>query len=81
MINKIAASFDVAVADVFDGALLLIGGFGTAGGTPSQLIRAVARTSAKNLTVVGNTGGLLPQMVEAMSGGRSTLLHCVQRLP
>jgi 3-oxoadipate CoA-transferase alpha subunit len=75
MINKIASSFDEAVADVFDGALLLIGGFGTAGGTPSQLIRAVARTNAKNLTVVGNTGGLLPQMVEAMSERMATLIR------
>ena len=75
MINKIVANFDEAVADVFDGAVLLCGGFGTAGGTPSQLFRAVGRTSAKNLTVVGNTGGFLPQMLEMMAERMATLVR------
>ncbi len=75
MINKIVPSFDEAVADVFDGAVILVGGFGIAGGTPSQLVRAVARTGAKNLTVAGNTGGLLPQMVEMMIERMATLVQ------
>jgi 3-oxoadipate CoA-transferase alpha subunit len=57
MINKIVASFDEAVADIFDGAIILIGGFGPSNGCPSYLIRALARQGAKNLTVVGNTPG------------------------
>ena len=56
-INKIVNSFDDAVADVFDGAVILIGGFGPANGCPSYLIRALARQGAKNLTLVGNTPG------------------------
>jgi 3-oxoadipate CoA-transferase alpha subunit len=57
VINKILNSFDEAVADVFDGAIVLIGGFGPANGTPSYLIRALVRQGAKNLTVVANTPG------------------------
>jgi 3-oxoadipate CoA-transferase alpha subunit len=56
-INKIFTSFDEAVADVFDGAVILIGGFGPANGCPSYLIRALVRQGAKNLTLVANTPG------------------------
>ena len=57
MINKVVASFDEAVADIFDGAVILIGGFGPANGCPSNLIRALARKGTKNLTLVANTPG------------------------
>lgn len=57
-INKLINSFDEAVADVFDGAMVFIGGFGPANGCPSYLIRALARQGAKNLTIVGNTPGM-----------------------
>ena len=57
MINKIIDSFDEAVADIFNGAIVLIGGFGPANGCPSYLIRALARQGAKNLTLVANTPG------------------------
>ncbi len=57
-INKFIDSFDEAVADVFDGAMVFIGGFGPANGCPSYLIRALARQGAKNLTIVGNTPGM-----------------------
>lgn len=56
-INKILNSFDEAVADVFDGAVIFMGGFGPANGTPSNLLRALAKQGAKNLTLVGNTPG------------------------
>lgn len=56
-INKLYDSFDKAVADVFDGAVIFCGGFGPANGTPSCLIRALVRQGAKNLTLVGNTPG------------------------
>lgn len=56
-INKLYDSFDKAVADVFDGAVIFVGGFGPANGTPSYLIRALARQGAKNLTIVANTPG------------------------
>jgi 3-oxoadipate CoA-transferase, alpha subunit len=56
-INKIVNSFDEAVADVFDGAVIFMGGFGPANGTPSNLLRALMKQGAKNLTLVANTPG------------------------
>jgi 3-oxoadipate CoA-transferase alpha subunit len=56
-INKIVDSFDEAVADIFDGAVILMGGFGPANGTPSNLLRALAKQGARNLTLVANTPG------------------------
>ncbi|MFC1894176.1 CoA transferase subunit A [Chloroflexota bacterium] len=56
-INKILDSFDKAVADIFDGAVILVGGFGPADGTPSYLLRALAKQGAKNLTLVLNNAG------------------------
>jgi 3-oxoadipate CoA-transferase alpha subunit len=52
--NKIFASSEQAVADVFDGATILCGGFGCVGGSPWSLYRALAKTPVKNLTIVGN---------------------------
>ncbi len=57
MINKVVGSFDEAVSDVFDGAVILMGGFGPANGTPSFLLRALARQGARNLTLAANTPG------------------------
>jgi 3-oxoadipate CoA-transferase alpha subunit len=56
-INKVVGSFDEAVADIFDGAIVLMGGFGPANGTPSNLLRALAKQGANNLTLVANTPG------------------------
>jgi 3-oxoadipate CoA-transferase alpha subunit len=47
---------DAAVADVSDGATVLIGGFGTAG-HPIELIDALRRSGARDLTVVNNNAG------------------------
>jgi 3-oxoadipate CoA-transferase alpha subunit len=58
MINKVVASFDEAVKDVYDGAVIMMGGFGPANGTPSNLLRALAKQGAKNLTIVANTPGV-----------------------
>ncbi|MFN0071553.1 MAG: 3-oxoacid CoA-transferase subunit A [Chloroflexota bacterium] len=56
MLNKIIASPEEALSDVFDGATVLIGGFGEVG-VPYQLIGALARTGRKCLTVVNNNAG------------------------
>jgi 3-oxoacid CoA-transferase A subunit len=53
--NKIFATADEALQDVQDGAVVLCGGFGHVGGTPSVLFRALARRPVKNLTLVGNS--------------------------
>jgi len=56
MINKIINSVDEAVADFFDGATVMIGGFGEAG-SPIELIHALIDKGTKNLTVVSNNAG------------------------
>jgi 3-oxoacid CoA-transferase A subunit len=56
-VNKVFASCDDAVADVFDGATVMVGGFGSYGGLPCNLIAALAQQGAKNLTVISNMGG------------------------
>jgi len=56
MINKIAASVADALADIQDGATVMIGGFGTAG-IPNELIDGLIAQGAKDLTVVNNNAG------------------------
>jgi 3-oxoadipate CoA-transferase alpha subunit len=56
MINKTVKSAAEAVADVHDGATVMIGGFGTAG-MPSELIDALIAQGAKDLTIVNNNAG------------------------
>ena len=56
-INKIVASADEAVADIHDGAVILVGGFGNIANTPSCLLTAVSKLPVKNLTAVSNSGG------------------------
>jgi 3-oxoadipate CoA-transferase alpha subunit len=56
MINKIVASVAEALADVRDGATVLIGGFGTAG-IPAELIDGLIAQGARDLTVVNNNAG------------------------
>jgi 3-oxoadipate CoA-transferase alpha subunit len=50
------SSADQAVAGIADGATILIGGFGSAG-QPVELIDALRRQGAKELTVVSNNAG------------------------
>ncbi len=56
MINKIVSSPAEAVANIFDGAMIMIGGFGEAG-SPIELIHALIDQGAKNLTVISNNTG------------------------
>jgi hypothetical protein len=56
--NKVFADCDSAVADIFDGAVIMIGGFGSWGGLPINLIVALAKQGARNLTVISNQGGV-----------------------
>lgn len=56
MINKIVASATEALADIRDGATVMIGGFGTAG-QPNELIDALIATGAKDLVIVNNNAG------------------------
>ncbi|MEO8716714.1 MAG: 3-oxoacid CoA-transferase subunit A [Burkholderiales bacterium] len=56
MIDKFIASAQAALADVPDGAVVMIGGFGNAG-MPAELIDALIERGAKGLTVVNNNAG------------------------
>ena len=56
MINKIYPTAHAAVADVRDGATVLIGGFGMAG-MPSELVAALLDQGARDMTIVGNNAG------------------------
>ena len=56
MINKITASIAEALADIKDGATVMIGGFGGAG-QPTELIDGLIAQGACNLTVVNNNAG------------------------
>jgi 3-oxoadipate CoA-transferase alpha subunit len=56
MIDKEVTTPSEAVADVFDGATVMIGGFGEAG-SPIELVHALIDQGAKDLTVVNNNTG------------------------
>ncbi|MEF7615442.1 3-oxoacid CoA-transferase subunit A [Aquincola sp. MAHUQ-54] len=56
MINKISPSVEAALADVPDGATVMIGGFGTAG-LPNELVDALIAQGARYLTIVNNNAG------------------------
>lgn len=56
MINKLVKSDVEAVADIFDGATVMIGGFGEAG-SPIELIHRLIDLGSKDLTVVSNNTG------------------------
>ena len=56
--SKVYPNFADAVADVPDGASIMIGGFGGAGGMPENLLLALRNQGAKGLTIIANTAGL-----------------------
>ena len=56
MINKQVSSLSKAVSEIYDGATVMIGGFGEAG-SPIELIHALIDHGSKNLTVVSNNTG------------------------
>uniref|UniRef100_A0A6B2L229 Succinyl-CoA:3-ketoacid-coenzyme A transferase n=1 Tax=Arcella intermedia TaxID=1963864 RepID=A0A6B2L229_9EUKA len=55
--NKIFPNADAAIADIKDGAKVLVGGFGLCG-NPENLIAALRRKGTKNLTIVSNNCGI-----------------------
>src|SRR5512140_3920457 len=55
--NKVVANADEAIRDVFDGATIMIGGFGLCG-IPENLIRALVRKGTKNLKTISNNVGV-----------------------
>lgn len=56
MIDKRMTDIDSAVEDVFDGAVVMVGGFGPAG-QPSELLDALIRRKPRGLTLISNNAG------------------------
>jgi 3-oxoadipate CoA-transferase, alpha subunit len=57
MINKIVQTMAEAMADIRDGAVVLLGGFGSIG-QPNALIDGLIEHGAKDLTIVSNNAGV-----------------------
>ena len=55
--DKRVAAADLAIANLQDGATILMGGFGLCG-IPEHLIAAVHRKGTKNLTIASNNAGV-----------------------
>jgi len=55
--NKVVDGADAAVADIADGAVLMLGGFGLCG-IPENCIAALVRKGVKNLTCISNNAGV-----------------------
>lgn len=76
MIDKAAVSAEVAVADISDGASVMIGGFGTAG-MPDELIDALIRRDVGDLTIINNNAGNGETGVAALiAAGRVRKIIC-----
>ncbi|CAN5293845.1 3-oxoacid CoA-transferase subunit A [soil metagenome] len=76
MIDKSIASTEAAVADISDGASIMIGGFGVAG-MPDELIDALIARGVGNLTIISNNAGNGETGVAAlMKAGRVAKIIC-----
>ena len=64
---------DEALADVPDGATVLVGGFGTAG-IPNELIDGLIEQGARDLTVVNNNAAAVLLTIAALGGGREVIV-------
>jgi 3-oxoacid CoA-transferase subunit A len=57
MINKVVSGAEEAVADIKDGSVLMLGGFGLSG-IPENCINALLKTGVKGLTCISNNAGV-----------------------
>ena len=55
-INKIKTQMTDILSDVFDGATIMVGGFGEAG-SPIELLHGLIDNGAKDLTIIANNSG------------------------
>ena len=55
-INKIKTDILEMLSDVFDGATIMVGGFGEAG-SPIELLHGLIDSGAKDLTIIANNAG------------------------
>lgn len=57
MINKVIKDAAEGISDIFDGAILMVGGFGLCG-IPENSIAALLKKNVKNLTCISNNAGV-----------------------
>ena len=65
MIDKTVSSVGEAIADIWDGATIMVGGFLSLG-TPWNLIEALVQRKVKDLTVISNAYGECYPLTNAM---------------
>jgi 3-oxoadipate CoA-transferase alpha subunit len=70
MKDKVYSSFREAVADIPDGAVIMVGGFGHAVDKPQKLIAALKDQGAKNLTLISNGAGQAGKLGIGSLGGK-----------
>ena len=78
MKNKVYAGFDAAVADIADESTIMFAGFGLAG-LPRNLIAALLRQGAKNLTGISNNHGRIGNLMDVgrlIEAGRLKKMVC-----
>ena len=83
MKNKIYRSFDEAVADIPDGAVFMSPGFGGVG-LPRNLLAALHRQGAKNLTGISNNAGTIDTKVDVgtlIAAGQVKKMYCAFTAP
>tara|TARA_B110001450_G_C17641068_1_gene489302 strand:+ start:105 stop:818 length:714 start_codon:yes stop_codon:yes gene_type:complete len=56
LINKIKADISEMLSEIFDGATIMVGGFGEAG-SPIELLHGLIDNGAKDLTIIANNAG------------------------
>jgi len=76
VVSKVVGSAEVAVADIQDGATIMVGGFGMAG-MPTALVDALIGQGARDLTIVSNNAGNGETGLAALlKGGRVRKVIC-----
>src|SRR6185503_1081833 len=82
-VDKVAESAAAAVADIPDGASILLGGFGVIQGWPISLITALHQRGVRDLTVICNTPGVGPTSPQllAVKGQISRLIASYAAYP
>jgi 3-oxoadipate CoA-transferase, alpha subunit len=76
MINKIVQTMAEAMADIPDGAVVLVGGFGSIG-QPNALIEGLIEQGARDLTVVANNSGVgYVGLAKLLNTGRVRKIVC-----
>ena len=56
LINKIKVDISEMLSEIFDGATIMVGGFGEAG-SPIELLHGLIDNGAKDLTIIANNAG------------------------